>query len=102
MRAGCLHESAALLHMFCKEHEQEKNEWKDKELQGCRQRKSKGGISGGVDTCRCHPCKKTKRKGRERLLRSKLLEHKEEEGNRHGIPCGVGHLQVPFMHKEEQ
>ncbi len=64
MRAGCLHKSAALLYMFCVKHEQEKNEWKDSELQGCRQRKSAGGIPGGVDTCRCHLCK-TKGKGRE-------------------------------------
>ena len=48
--AACLHRSVALLHMFCKKHEQEKIEWKDSELQSCRQRKNTGGISDGVDT----------------------------------------------------
>ncbi len=64
MRAGRLHKSVALLYMFCMEHEQEKNEWKDNELHGCKKRKSTGGIPGGVETCRCHLCKR-KRKGRE-------------------------------------
>lgn len=61
-----MHKSVALLHMFCKKHEQEKIEWKDSELQSCRQRKSTGGISDGVDTCRCHSCKKN-REGTESI-----------------------------------
>ena len=62
MRAGCLHKSAALLHMFCRS--MKKNEWKDNELHGCKKRKSTGGIPGCVDTCGCHLCIK-KREGTE-------------------------------------
>ncbi len=35
------------------------------------------------------------------LLQSRLLKLKEEQGHRHGMPCGVGHLQVELMHDEE-
>ncbi len=33
----------------------------------CKEKKSRGGIPGGVDTCRCHLCKR-KRKGREDIF----------------------------------
>jgi len=33
----------------------------------CKEKKSRGGIPGGVDACRCHLCKR-KRKGREDMF----------------------------------